>query len=279
MIVAGEFSLGDKGQPLTLVGQGVAYTLGLNPNNIISPLSIYVPKRNASVNMSDASSAFNVRSIFPAGVFSIQQEIDSKYILVPKEFGTELLGYEDEASSIEIGIKKGADKKDVRKQIELAAGSKFKVMDRYQQHELLYKIMKSEKWAIFLILSFILIIATFNVIGSLTMLIIEKKKDVSVLFSMGADTNMVRKIFLTEGILITLVGAMTGLVLGFSICYLQQSYGFVKLQGSGTFIIDSYPVSMEWVDFIAVFLTVIFIGTIAAIIPSRQLVKNKITFR
>ena len=144
--------------------------------------------------------------------------------------------------------------------------------NRYQQHELIYKIMKSEKWAVFLILTFILIIATFNVISSLTMLVIEKKKDITILHSLGANSALLRKIFLLEGLFITSLGAFVGLSLGFIICFLQQKFGLIQLGGSGSFVIDAYPVKMEFLDFLYVLTTVFFIGLIAAWYPSKRLI-------
>ena len=158
-------------------------------------------------------------------------------------------------------------------------GKDFTIKNRFQQHELFYKIMRSEKWAVFLILTFILIIAMFNVISSLTMLVIEKKKDIAIYRSMGAETTFVRKVFLIEGMMITVFGALIGLMIGTVICYLQQRFGLIKLGGSGSFVIDSYPVKIVVVDFIYVFFTVCLIGLFAAWYPAKRLIREKINLK
>lgn len=278
MLVAGEFHLEKGGRSFALVGQGIAYYLSINLNDFSTPLSLYVPKKRARFNMVNPEDAFGRESIYPSGIFSVQQEIDTKYILVPLPFARSLMDYEKEVSAIEIGLSPEKTKES-EAIVRAALGPEFKVKNRYQQHEMLYKIMKSEKWAIFFILSFILIIATFNVVGSLTMLIVEKKKDIAILQSLGADIRVVRRIFLTEGMLITITGAIAGMLLGFAVCYAQLHYGFVKLQGEGSFVIDAYPVRMELLDFVLVFFTVLAIGFIAAWLPSRQLLKSRFELR
>lgn len=276
MLVAGDYTLDKGGRAFALIGQGVAYFLSVNINDFATPISLYVPKKKARFNMLNPEDAFSRESVFPSGIFSVQQEIDSKYILIPIPFARNLLDNEKQVNAIELGFTK-EQRVAAEAEIRKLAGDKFVVQNRYQQHEMLYKIMRSEKWAIFLILSFILVIATFNVIGSLTMLIVEKKKDIAILFGLGAQVKTVRKIFITEGLLITAAGAVVGLVLGFVICYLQSEFGFVKLEGQGSFVIDAYPVKMQAVDFLLVFVTVMVIGLIAAWMPAHQLLKN--TFR
>jgi lipoprotein-releasing system permease protein len=273
LIVAGSLMLENGNRPFALIGQGVAYYLSVNINDFSTPISLYVPKKKARFNMLNPEDAFSRESIFPSGIFSVQQEIDSKYILIPLQFARSLVDYEKEVNAIELGFDK-ASLASAESQVRSLVGPDFVVKNRYQQHETLYKIMKSEKWAIFLILSFILIIATFNVIGSLTMLIVEKKKDIAILFGLGADVRAVRRIFLMEGLLITAAGALTGLFLGFIICYVQSRFGLVKLEGQGSFVVDSYPVRMEILDFVLVFGTVMAIGFIAAWLPANQLLKS-----
>jgi len=275
MLVAGSLSLNQDGRPMALIGQGVAYSLGVNIDDFFSPLSVYVPKRGKTVNMANPEEAFSFRSIYPSGIFSIQQEIDTRYIIVPLEFAKELIDFDTEVNAIELDFAAGADKEALQKQIKDLAGEKFEVKNRYQQHEFLYKIMKSEKWVIFLILAFILVIATFNVIGSLTMLIIDKKKDIAILLSLGAEKALIKRIFLVEGVLIALVGAVSGITLGALVCWAQQQFGIISLQGSGSFVIESYPVKMQIEDFVYVFFTVMFIGFIAAWFPAQQIVKKQ----
>jgi lipoprotein-releasing system permease protein len=237
---------------------------------MVHKLEIYVPRRGASAARPDQ--AFNSASLFTSGIFAIQDDFDSKYVLLPIAFTRELLNDTDEVSAVELGLKKGTETEQIQKELQAIVGPRFKVENRFQQQSTLYSLMKSEKLAVFFILGFILLIASFNVIGSLSMLIIEKKKDIKILGSMGADERLIRRIFLIEGLLVTTLGALTGLILGAGICWVQQRFGLVKLQVSGgSFLIDSYPVSMQLFDFVMVFLTVFFIGLAAVILPVRNI--------
>ena len=247
MLIDGEFKLEGENNNFTVIGQGVAINLGINLSSFLNPIHIYVATREKSSTL-NPEKAFKNRLIYPSGIFSIQHDFDSKYIFVPIGFTRELLDYPTRVTAIEIGLEKSADIRKIQIQIQDLLGDYYDVKDRYQQHDLLYKIMKSEKWAVFLILTFILMIATFNVIGSLTMLIIDKKKDIKILWNMGADTLLIRKIFFIEGLLIAFVGAIIGLVAGLGICILQMEFGLIKIQGS--FVMDTYPVELELMDFI-----------------------------
>lgn len=272
MIVDGDFSLKDKHGEYAVIGQGVAYFLSIGLT-FLSPLQIYVPKENANISM-DPSQAFSRKLIYPSGIFGIQQEFDSKYVIVPLSFASDLLGYKNRVSAIELKLKDGVVVDDVKFEVQQLLGDKFSVKDRFEQNELLYKIMKSEKWAIFLILTFILIIASFNIIGSLTMLIIDKQEDIAILQSMGAEYGLVRRIFLFEGWLISIVGSVVGIFLGFLVCWLQQTFGIIPIDSAGNFIISAYPVKMVFWDFVFVFLTVLLIGFIAAWYPVRYITKR-----
>lgn len=278
MMVDGGFILKSGDTNFAAVGSGVAYNLGLNLTGINNQLEIYGARRTAT-SLSNPEEAFNRRYISPSGVFSVQQEFDSRFIIVPIDFAREIFDYGSKLSSLEIVLKKGADADEVAKKISEITGPAFRVKSRFMQHELLYKIMRSEKWAVFLILTFILIIAIFNVISSLTMLVIEKKKDIIIYRSMGAEISFLRRIFMTEGMIITLSGAVAGLIIGFVICFLQDRFGLIELSGSGSFVIDAYPVKMSPLDFLYVFLTVCGIGLIAAWYPARRLIKEKINVK
>ncbi|MCK4825455.1 ABC transporter permease, partial [bacterium] len=267
MIIDGDFTLVKNGKPYAVIGQGVAVNLAVGLN-FISPVIFYVPRNTKLISL-DPTKAFNRKYIFPSGVFAIQQDFDSKYVIVPLFFARDLLGYTNEVSSIEIKIDPAYETSVVQENIKELLGPDFSVKNRFEQQELLYKIMKSEKWAIFLILTFILIVASFNIIGSLTMLIIEKKKDIGILRSMGTSLSVLRQIFLFEGWMISLLGAFTGLILGTLICWIQQKFEVIKLQGSGSFVIDAYPVSIEIPDLIWIFLTVLLIGYLASWYPVR----------
>lgn len=255
-----------------VVGQGLAYQLGINLN-IIRGLVFYAPRRDAGKNI-QAHNAFRKDYLIPTEVFSIRQELDAKYVIVPLSFAQKLYQIDNEVSSIEIKMTEGYDMNVVKHRLQANLGDDFIVKNRYELHEFFYKVMQSEKWAIFLILSFILVIASFNIIGSLTMLIIDKKNDVKILESMGANHQLINRIFISEGIMITAVGAVSGLFLGFVTAWLQQTYGLIKIDTSGTLIIDAYPVQMKMVDFIWVIAVVGLIGVFASYFPVKYLTRR-----
>ncbi len=267
----GEFLLkAENGRPHAVVGLGVANNLGIGLS-FINPLIIYMPEREGRV--SNPANAFVRKPLFPSGIFSVEQEYDSQYIYVPIEVMRELLMYDSEISALEIKFTEGADEERVQSQVEQIFGPEYRVKNKFQQQEIFYKVMKSERLAIFFILTFILIIASFNIIGSLTMLIIEKQRDIGILRNMGADKKLIKRIFIFEGWMISLIGVAAGLTLGFIICWLQQHYGLVRLQGE-TLIMDAYPVRMKISDFMAVLGTVLAIGYIASWFPARQMSKK-----
>ncbi len=268
----GEFILtADNGRPYAIPGIGIANYLGLRIN-FMTPLNIYVPRRTGSASL-DPENAFVRRYIYPSGIFQVEQEYDSKYVFVPLAFARELLDYQDEVSSVEVRFKGEADPEKTEKDVGRIFGDRFLVQNRYEQQEIFYKVMRSERLAIFLILSLILIIASFNIIGSLTMLIIEKERDIEILKSLGADNDLIRKIFIFEGWFISILGAVVGLFLGFVVCWLQQTYGIVKLQ-SESLIMDAYPVVLKIKDFVIVPATVLMIGYWAAWYPVRFLTRK-----
>ena len=274
MIVNGNFVLQEGNADFAITGSGVAWFLGINLRDIKKMLSVYVPKRGNASSFS-MENAFNNKVIHPAGIFSIQQEIDDKYVFVPLRFARSLMNYSDEVTSVEVYLKPGADDETLQAEIKKIAGGNFSVKNRNQQNATLFKVMESEKFAVFLILVFILILASFNMIGSVSILIVEKKKDIAVLKSMGADKKLVSRLFFYEGLMISLIGTLAGLTLGFVILCLQQHFGLISLGGGqGDFIIDAYPVKMNVLDFIYVFLTVQLIGMIASWYPVKYLLRN-----
>ena len=268
----GDFILkNDKGRSFAVPGVGVAKNLGIRVN-FITPINIYVPKKTEStgINIEDP---FNKRFIFPSGIYEVEKDYDSKYIYVPLDFARELTEIEKGVSTLEIKFNGLADPHTVQKDIVKIFGKGFLVRNQYEQQEIFYKVMKTERLAIFFILTLILIIASFNIIGSLTMLIIEKERDIEILKSLGADNNLIRKIFIFEGWLISIIGAIAGIILGFIICWLQQTYGFVRLQ-SESLMMDAYPVVLKLKDFIIVPGTVLMIGYWAAWYPVRFLTRK-----
>jgi lipoprotein-releasing system permease protein len=260
MMAAGHFILEQGDMNFAVLGYGVADYLGANLNDFKNPITVYVARRDADFsNMLD--NAFSTASIFPSGTFSIQSDFDVKYVILPLRFMKQLLGYKDELTSLEIGLDKRVDPALVQKELQAAAGNKFRVKNRYEQQELIYKIFRTEKWAIVMILTFILLIATFNVIASISMLILEKKKDIAVLQSLGAGKTLVQRIFMIEGLLISFFGALAGLSLGAIICWAQTRFGLVRLGGiDSTFVVNTYPVHMIPQDFLIIFVIVMSIG-------------------
>lgn len=268
----GEFTLiSESGRPWAVPGIGIAEYLGIRVN-FITPLFIWVP-RKSSGSTTGLESDLKREFIYPSGIFQVEQSYDSKYIYLPLAFTRDLIENPQGASSVEIKFTEQADPATVQKNVSKLFGKDFIVQNRYEQQEIFYKVMRSERLAIFFILTLILVVASFNIVGSLTMLIIEKERDIEILKSLGADNNLIRKIFIFEGWLISISGALLGLMLGFIICWLQQRYGFVKLQ-SDTLIMNEYPVLMKFKDFVIVPATVLFIGYWAAWYPVRFLSKK-----
>jgi lipoprotein-releasing system permease protein len=268
IITSGKFILEENQIPFAVVGQGVAYFLSVGLN-FSDPIHIYTLKKGTR-GRPDLANAFIHSSIYASGIFANQQEIDSKYVFVPFEFAKGLFEMNNKVSAVEIGLKPGFSDADVKTKISALLGNKFNIKTQFEQHELFYKVMESEKWAIFLILGLILIIASFNILGTLTMLIIDKKADIATLQSMGANQKLIRTIFLFEGWMISLLGAVFGLILGITICWLQIEFGILKVPGNdGSFIFTSYPIEVRVTDFLAIFLLVSGIGFLAAWYPIR----------
>jgi lipoprotein-releasing system permease protein len=278
-VIKGDAIIKNKHLNFALVGTGVAYFLDIRNIKLGNALTIYAPQRKKGYQLSIENS-FNKQNIFPSGIFSIQQELDEKYIITPIEFARKLLNYKNEVSFIELGLAKDVNLKSIQKEIKNILGKNFTVKNRFEQQELLYKILKSEKLAIYIILTFILIIAAFNVIGSLSMLILDKKKDIQVLQSMGATNNLIKKIFLIEGSIVSILGAVSGLLLGVIICWTQMKFSIISLgDANGSFVVNAYPVQMQFIDFVTVFVTVCIIGIGAAWIPVQQISKKYLSVK
>ncbi len=276
----GRYTLGSAKRPACVIGAGVAYYLSIYPADFAVPMSLYLPKRTRKTLTGLPDQTFNSRQVLVAGVFSIQQEFDLSYVIVPISLARDLLEYKDEVTSLEIGLNPGAKQASVIKGINGILGEGFTIKDRYQQQALLYQVMISEKWAVFFILAMILVIAAFNMIGSLSMLIVDKKKDIAVLWSLGASKSQIRKIFFAEGMMISLAGGLLGLFLGGLLALLQQEFGLLKLGGGvGTYIVDAYPVKVLFKDFIYVMATVIIIGAATTWYPVRQISRKYLAQR
>lgn len=254
-----------------VLGSGLSHVLQTRPNDLSSLISIYAPKRG-TINSMNPEDGLNEMKAYPAGTFTINDEFDYTYVIMSIEKARELLDYTTEVTSVELGIKKESDSEKIRNEIATILGDKYEIKNREQQNSALYKTMKSEKLWTFIILIFILIIATFNVIGSLTMLIIEKKKDITILNNMGADIKLIRRIFLIEGMLITIIGAILGVAIGTLLCWLQMKFEFITM--SEGLVINAYPVKVEMLDILAILTSVLFIGFIAAWYPVRIFTKK-----
>lgn len=271
MLVDGDMILEHQDENYTIMGYLVAYRLGIRLYDLSNPIMVYVPKRTKK-SFTSMEQSFNTGSLMASAVFSVQQEIDSKHIIVPIKFARRLLEYyNEEVTSIEVRLNDEVDMEKVQAEIAAIVGPDFKVKNRFEQQVLIYKIMKSEKWAIFLILTFILIIAAFNTVGSLSMLILDKRKDISVLYSMGASQRKIKRIFQVEGLLVSFSGAVLGLLLGYLLLWLQIQFGLVKLGEANAFIVPYYPVKIIFTDFIWIFFTVMIIGILSAWYPVKQI--------
>ena len=275
VLVDGNFILQDDVVDYAIPGIGMASALGVNAG-YLSPMEFYAPKRDEKVNLSNPATSFQVSYAYAGAVFCINQQVyDENYILVPISLTRELFKYETEVSSIEIKLHPSSNFSSDKDEITSILGKDFIVQDRFEQQEASYKMMQIEKWMTFLILSFILAIALFNVVGSLSMLMIEKQEDVKTLRNMGASDSLISRIFLFEGWLIAGFGALIGILIGIILCLIQQEFGLLKLgQTTGAFIVDAYPVRVALSDVITVFITVVTIGFIAAWYPVHHLGKK-----
>ena len=262
-------------------GAGMAYFLGINVYRPYSSIQVYVPKRGNASSF-NIENSFNSSRLTVTKVFSTQQEIDERLVLAPLDWLANLMEYENIVTDIEVFIndkwqktngKRQIDR--IKKEIKNILGEDYKVYDQYEQQETLYKMMKTEKMAVYLILTFILIMATFNVIGTLSMLIIDKNKDITLLKAMGADKVLIKKIFINEGLLISVVGGMLGLLLGIAAVLIQQYFGIIRLgNGDGNYIIDAYPVALQFSDVLLVFITITIIGSIASFFTANKSIKK-----
>ena len=272
-MVKGEFKLHKGDIPMAAVGAGMAYEMGIDPA-FLSPIEIYYPTRTRKISMSNPVASIESVKVWPSGTFSINADTDRELMILPIAKMQELLEYEsDVVSGIEIRLADGTSGKQARKlqkQMSRILGEDYIVKDRYQQNESLYKMMKYEKAAIFMILIFVVIIIAFNIFGSLSMLIIEKEEDISTLKSLGAKDSLINKIFILEGWMISLAGLAGGLLLGISFALLQQHFGFIKMPGH--FVVQAYPVILSWSD---VLLTTAGVATVGYVIATLPVLSNR----
>ena len=265
----GDFKLHKGDIPLAVVGAGLAHEMGISPR-FLSGIDICYPTRTGKISMTNPAASLEFIRVFPSGIFSVSNDVDAELLIVPIEEMRELLEYDDEVSAVELRLVEGTSKEELKalqKEIGARLGPGFKVKDRFQQNESLYKMMKYEKAAIFMILIFVIIIIAFNIFGSLTMLIIEKRDDIQTLRSLGAQDSLIRRIFVLEGWLISLAGLVGGLVIGVGFSALQQAFGIIKMPGH--FVVQAYPIILSWSDILLTIAGVAVIGYIIALIPAR----------
>lgn len=268
-LIDGQAVLESNGVNYGLVGYGVASTLALYLDNGQN-LTIYIPKRGNSSSL-NINNAFTFKQITPSGIFFINPDFDEKYIIVPFDFLAEATQRINQVTAIELTIQNPNQLETIQLQMKKILGDEYVVKNRYERNALLYKTNQAEKWVTFMILAFILLIAAFNILSSLTILIMDKKEDIKVLRSMGASKRLIKKIFFAEGILINAIGAGGGLLLGTIICLLQQYVGLLKLGGG---IVEYYPVEIQPLDFILISITVLIIGSFSSYFPVKLLTKK-----
>ena len=278
LVSEGKAALWFGDMPQAVVGQGVAYTLGVR-TALYDPLRIYAPRRGRISALLPVD-AYRRRDLGVGGIFALEAETDGKYVIVPLSFAQELFDYRNRVSAWYVDVRDDVDMRKVQSALATEIGSDFRVLTREQQKASLYRIMIYEKWGIFFIILLVLVIASFSVVGSLAMLIIDKRKDIATIMTMGGDVRFVQHIFVTEGMLIASIGAAAGLILGLAFCWAQQTFGFIQLQGQ-TFLLDAYPVEVRVGDVVGVIVSFVVVDyliarfTVMRMIPRRTLRLNR----
>lgn len=269
VIVEGDFKLEDEVSRYAVMGVGPAVTLNARPGSL-RMLHLYAPQRRGQVDLNDPMNAFTDDSVFVSGMFMVQQkDFDNDLIFAPIDLARSLFDYTTEATQVELKLAPGADEQAVMAQLEACLGSAYTVKNRMMQQDASFRLVNIEKWITFLLLAFIMVIATFNVISTLSLLIIEKDESIRTFRSMGATDKQITRIFVTEGWLIALVGAVSGVVLGLALCLCQQQFGWLKLSANAdAVIVNAYPVVVEWTDVLVVFVLVAAVGLVTSLVTS-----------
>jgi lipoprotein-releasing system permease protein len=277
-LVRGRFELGTADLPRAVLGVGIENAIGVLSDRAVTPLTVYLPRKGVT-DLQNPLDALSEGMLVPTGSFAIQLEFDNKYMLTNIDFARQYLNYlPDEYTAVEMSVTPQERVAEIKKELKQMLGNDFKVEDRYEQNRTLYTTINLEKWAIYGIFTLILLVAAFNMVGALTMLVLEKKKDIQVLQSMGADHSMIMKIFLAEGLVLAGIGASGGILLALLLYYLQVNYKLVPLQGE-SFLIDYYPVHLVWSDILLVILTVIAIGVLASLFPAYRASRQEFELR
>lgn len=271
-IIEGNYELKQNEYESAIIGLGIQNKLQVSSNPRYSNvITTYGLLRNEKIS-SNNKKAFNPLMINISGVFSINPEFDNKYIITSLEFAKKLFGYKNDITSIEVGVKDKYSAKEIKNKLQNLLGEKFIIKTRYEQNELIFKTNETEKWIVFLILGFILILSTFNIVASISMLLFDKEKDIKTLICMGATQKTIRRIFFLEGVFINVIGGIVGIIVGLIICILQIKFHFVKLKNS---VIDYWPVEVEIKDLILILFTILSIGFISSYIPIKYLIKRQ----
>ena len=274
----GKFETGTADQPLAVLGAGIEYNLGIEAD-LSAPLDVYSFRKGGPSYTVDPLASYNHAELTTAGVFRIQQDFDDHYVITNLEFVKRMLGLQpDEYSGVELAVTDPARVTEVQQALLTLLGKDYKIQTRYQQNQNLYSVMGTEKWVIYIILTLILVVAAFNMVGALTMLVWDKQKDIHVLKALGASNGLIQKIFLSEGILLAVMGGMAGILLAALICELQLKFKLIPLQG-GSFLIDYYPVKMVPTDFLLVFSTILIVALLASWLPARKAAAQPIELR
>lgn len=277
-MISGEFSVGTDERPLLVLGAGIENAVGVQADRNLNPLVVYLP-RKGEVNLSDPFQSLSTDTVNTSGSFVIQQDFDNKYVLTNLQFVKTMLNMDANAYGAgEIAVQPGVDPEVVQSRLQSILGNAYSVQTRYEQNKSLYSIMQMEKWVIYAILSLILVVAAFNMIGALTMLVLEKKEDIGVLHAIGASREFIKRIFLTEGILLALIGGGVGMLLALLIAFAQMKFHLIPLQGD-TFMIAYFPVKLNPWDFLLVGATVLVISLLAAFIPARKAANQQVVLR
>jgi lipoprotein-releasing system permease protein len=277
-MVKGDFDLGTNESPSIVLGAGVENAVGVQSDRNLSPLVIYLP-RKGDVELLDPQKSISTDTIHTSGAFIIQQDFDNKYAITNLEFMKRMLVLgADQYGGIEIALDEDVSEEQIKKELQQIFNKNYKVQTRFEQNQSLYTVMRTEKWVIYAVLCLILIVAAFTIIAALTMLVLEKEKDISVLYALGGNRNFIQKIFLSEGVLLAVIGCISGMIFAFFIGWIQINYKLIPMHG-GSFLIDYFPVKLQLPDFLLVGVTVFIVAILASWIPSRKASRQEFSLR
>lgn len=276
-IVDGADSVSAYPTPTAIVGMHIANDMAIDINNVFNTMRMYYANTDVENLSLSPQSSFKMLELKPEGIFRVQDDFDSKYVLAPLSVVQGLLQAEGKYASVELKLQPGADEDDVKEALQKRLGTGYKIQTRFEQNSTMYMIMRTEKWAVFAILVLVLLIASFNMVGALSMLVLEKQKDISILRAMGASPSAIRNVFIAEGVLWAFTGGLAGIILGGILCFLQQQFSLIKMQGS--FIIEAYPVALQASDFALIICTVMLVGLLASLYPALKAKRTLVTLR